>query len=206
MSKILKLFLFCLFCFLNSCKKESEIKKTDEDLKSIKVDSLQLSNDDEFRDLTIAFFNWYKLNVNKLGKFEYLKGGHINENDSIAYYIDETEVTKYVKEFEKTGYVSHSYVENLKNHLLSVGKDLKEEKIYDGVVSGLDYDLITKSQDDEEIFSNMPTIKLLSQKIISKDDVQNFYELRKNTLFLKINFIFEDKWKIKNYDFEYKLE
>jgi hypothetical protein len=40
MSKVLKLLLFYLLCFLNSCKKESEIKKTDEDLKSIKVDSL----------------------------------------------------------------------------------------------------------------------------------------------------------------------
>ncbi len=55
-----------------------------------------------------------KLNINKLGKIEYLKGGYVNENDSIAYYIFETEVTKYVKEFEETGYVSHSYVENLK--------------------------------------------------------------------------------------------
>jgi hypothetical protein len=184
---------------LNSCN-----KKTDEDLKSKKVDSLQFSNNDELRDITIAFFNWYKLNSNKLGKINYLKGGYVNKNDSMAYYIDETEVTKYVKEFEKTGYVSHLYVENLKNHLLSVGKDLKEEKIYDGVVSGLDYDLITNSQEDEEIFSNMQTIKLLSQKIISKDDVENYYELRKNTLFLKISFTFEDKWKIKNYDFEYR--
>ncbi len=206
MGKVLKLLLFCFLCFLNSCKKESEIKKTDEDLKSIKVDSLQFSNENELRDLTIAFFNWYKLNINKLGKFEYLKGGYVNENDSIAYYIDETVVTKYVKEFEKTDYVSQSYVENLKNHLLSVGKDLKEEKIYDGVVSGLDYDLITKSQEDEEIFSNMPTIKLLSQKIISKDDVENYYELRKNTLFLKISYTFEDKWKIKDYEFEYRIE
>ena len=74
------------------------------------------------------------------------------------------------------------------------------------VVSGLDYDLITKSQEDEEIFSNMPSIKLLSQKIIRKVDVENYYELRKNTLFLKISFTFEDKWKIKNYDFEYKQE
>ena len=191
---------------MNSCKKESEIKKTDEDLKSIKVDSLQLSNDDEFRDLTIAFFNWYKLNINKLEKMKYLKGGYVTEKDSIAYYIDVTEVIKYVKEFDKTGYVSHSYVENLKNHLLIVGKDLKEEKIYDGVVSGLDYDLITKSQEDEEIFSNMPTIKLLSQKIISKDDVENYYELRKNTLFLKISYTFEDKWKVEDYEFEYKQE
>ncbi|WP_353170209.1 hypothetical protein [Flavobacterium sp.] len=206
MGKVLKLLLFCFLCFLNSCKKESKIKKTDEDLKSIKVDSLQLSNDDEFRDLTIAFFNWYKLNINKLEKIEYLKGGYVTEKDSIAYYIDETEVIKYVKEFDKTGYVSHSYVENLKNHLLSVGKDLKEEKIYDGVVSGLDYDLITKSQEDEEIFSNMSKIKLLSQKIISKDDVENYYELRKNTLFLKISYTFEDKWKIKDYEFEYKQE
>lgn len=199
MNKVLKLLLLCFLCFLNSCN-----KKTDEDLKSKKVDSLQFSNNDELRDITIAFFNWYKLNSNKLGKINYLKGGYVNKNDSMAYYIDETEVTKYVKEFEKTGYVSHLYVENLKNHLLSVGKDLKEEKIYDGVVSGLDYDLITNSQEDEEIFSNMQTIKLLSQKIISKDDVENYYELRKNTLFLKISFTFEDKWKIKNYDFEYR--
>jgi hypothetical protein len=201
MSKVLKLLLLCFLCFLISCN-----KKTDEDLKSMKADSLQFSNNNEFKDITIAFFNWYKLNSNKLGKINYLKGGYVNKNDSMAYYIDETEVTKYVKEFEKTGYVSHLYVENLKNHLLSVGKDLKEEKIYDGVVSGLDYDLITNSQEDEEIFSNMPTIKLLSQKIISKDDVENYYELRKNTLFLKISFTFEDKWKIKNYDFEYRQE
>ena len=201
MSKVLKLLLLCFLCFLNSCN-----KKTDEDLKSMKADSLQFSNNDEFRDITIAFFNWYKLNSNKLGEINYLKGGDVNKNDSIAYYIDETEVTKYVKEFEKTGYVSHLYVENLKNHLLSVGNDLKKEKIYDGVVSGLDYDLITNSQDDEEIFSNMPNIKLLSQKVISKDDVENYYELRKNTLFLKISFAFEDKWKIKNYDFEYRQE
>ncbi|WMW77290.1 hypothetical protein RF683_07270 [Flavobacterium sp. 20NA77.7] len=204
MSKIFKLLLFCFLYFLNACKNDSEIKKTNENLKSIKVDSLKFSNDDEFRDITIAFFNWYKLNNNKLGKIKFLKGGYINENDSIAYYIDENEVNKYVKEFDKTGYVSHSYIENLKNHLLSVGKDLKEEKIYDGVVGGLDYDLITKSQDDEEIFSTISTIKLIGQKIISKDDVENYYELRKNTLFLKISYTFEDKWKIENYDFEYK--
>lgn len=206
MSKVLKLLLLCFLCFLNSCKKESQIKKTDEDLKSIKVDSLQLSNDDELRNITIAFFNWYKLNVNKLGKIQYLKGGYVNKNDSSAYYIDETEVAKYVKEFDKTGFVSQLYVENLKNHLLSVGNDLKKEKIYEGVVSGLDYDLITKSQEDGEIFSNIPSIKLLSQKIISKDDIENYYELRAKTLFLKISYTFEDKWKIKDYEFEYKNE
>ena len=58
----------------------------------------------------------------------------------------------------------------------------------------------------KEIFSHISKIKLLSEKIISKDDVENYYELRKNTLFLKISFTFEDKWKIKDYDFEYKIE
>jgi hypothetical protein len=42
--------------------------------------------------------------------------------------------------------------------LLSVRNDLKEEKIYEGVVGGLDYDLITKSQDDEEIYLNISKI------------------------------------------------
>ncbi len=59
--------------------------------------------------------------------------------------------------------------------MLRVGNDLKEENIYDGVVGDLDYDLITKTQDDEEIFSNIPSIKLLSKKTISKDDVENYY-------------------------------
>ena len=206
MNKLLKIFLLVsLLSSFISCKNESEMEKKDEVLVDKKSeDSINL-DDEEFRNLTVSFFNWYKSNINHLDKIKYLKGGYVNETDSSAYYIDEKEVTNYIGEFEKSGFVSHSYAKKLKTHLLAVSQELKDEKIYDGVISGLDYDLITKSQDDEEIFLNMPNIKLVSQKVISKDDVENYYELMPNTLFLKINFTFEDKWLINNYDFEYKI-
>lgn len=207
MNKFLKTFLFvCLLIFLNSCKNESEKNESEEMLESSKVDTLKMANNEEFKNLTVDFFSWYKSNQNRLNKIEYLKGGYVNELDSTAYFIDENKLTEYVEEIDKSGFVSQSYVKRLKTHLEFVTNELKDEKIYEGVISGLDYDLITKSQDDEAIFLNISKIKLLKQKVVSKDDIENYYELIPNTLFLKISFTFEDKWKIEDYEFEYKIE
>lgn len=207
MNKFLNAFLFfCIINFFYSCKNESERVESEEIQEIQKTDTLDSSNNKEFKNLTIDFFNWYKSNLNRLDKIEYLKGGYVSETDSSAYYIDGNEVTKYINEIDKSGFVSRSYIKRLKNHLLSVERELNGEKIYDGVIAGLDYDLITKSQDDELILSNIPNIKLLKQKIVSKDDIENYYELTPNALFLKISFTFEDKWKIEDYDFEYNVE
>lgn len=207
MNKFLTTFLFvCGLIFLNSCKNESERIESVEGLKENKIDTLQTSDDEELRKLTVDFFNWYKSNANRLNKIEYLKGGYVSETDSSAYYIDEDKVTEYLNEIDKSDFVSQSYIKRLKTHLSFVSDELKGEKVYDDVVTGLDHDLITKSQDDEDIFLNISKIKLLKHKVISKKEVENYYELIPSTFFLKINFVFEDKWKIEDYEYDYSVE
>lgn len=207
MNKVLNAFLVasCLV-FIISCKNESVEKKAENISELNKVDVPSNKNDEELRKLTVDFFNWYHSNMNRLNKIEYLKGGYVSETDSSAYYIDEDKAAEYLKEIDKSGFVSRSYMKRLKTHLLFVSNELKTEKVYDGVITGLDHDLISKSQDDEEIFSNISKIKLLKHKVISKNEVENYYELMPNSLFLKISFTLEDKWKIEDYEYDYKIE
>lgn len=191
--------------FLYSCKEETKNNITNDSITIEQKTDTNSTNNKNFRENTIAFFKWYKNNRSKLDNFKYLKGGYSTENDSTAYYIDKNEVEKYINEIEKSGFVSSKYINNLKEHLNSVSSDLEKEKIYSEVVDGLDYDLITKSQDDEDILANIINIKLIKSDI-EKHNASLSYKIMP-TLKMKINFSLEkNKWLIDNYDFEYEVD
>ncbi len=195
---LISIFQILLF----SCKNDKTIQETPI---SEKADANQnnAKQADELKKLTIDFFDWYKHNRDRLYKFDYLKGGDHTENDSTAFYIDRKELAKYIKEYEKCGFLSKGYVNAYRKQLNDVANNLDREKYYDGVIEGLDYDYVTQSQDDEEILNNIQSLHQLNFKIKTEHTATAYYEVIP-TLFLTVNYIRENKWLIDNYIFEYK--
>jgi hypothetical protein len=195
------LFSLSLLFLLISCKENSkENLVIPKDSSSTPIDSAETTG---FRKKTIDFFSWYSKNRNQLYKIEFLKGGYSSETDSIPFYIDKKKMDEYINEFKKSKFLSSSYIKALENHLNDVAFSLESEKIYDGVIDGMDYDYITQSQDDEEMLENIKNIKEVEFKIKSKENVYIKYEIVPKILFLKINYTFEDDWVIHSYEFEY---
>ena len=111
----------------------------------------------------LGFLNWYKNNEDKLGQINLIKGGLPDK--STNYSFDFVASRKYLFELKKSRYLSDTFINNLQKHFIEVDEYLKKYPRNDGPIKGFDYDIIMKSQDYMDVWSNLDNVKILNKDI-----------------------------------------
>ena len=121
------------------------------------------SNRESVEKTILGFLNWYKNNEDKLGQINLIKGGLPEKTTN--YSFDFVATRKYLFELKRSGYLSDSFINNLQKHFIEVDDYLKKYPQNDGPIQGLDYDIIMKSQDYMDVWSNLDNVKILNKDI-----------------------------------------
>ena len=122
-----------------------------------------VSNIASVEKTVLGFLNWYKNNKDKLGQINLIKGGLPDKNTN--YSFDFISTRKYLFELKKSGYLSETFINNLQKHFIEVDEYLKKYPQNDEPIQGFDYDIIMKSQDYMDVWSNLNNVKILNKNI-----------------------------------------
>lgn len=169
MNRPLRSCIFILFIF-SAC---SGFEKKDlyDTLSSQPVPSSMLVNQRTIDpDSTgINFLKWYCDNEERLRQFYVVKGGL--PDSTTNYYIDFITVERYIAELRASGFLSDAYLNDLMDYFKQCNLYLKKHPQNDGPPSGFEADLIMKSQDYADVWSNIDHPKIISKTILQNKAV-----------------------------------
>jgi len=136
-------------------------------IKSVKQDSPKRT--------VIKFLKWYKDNEKRLNEIRVLKGGP--PDTTTFYFVDFKETETYLKELKKSGFVSDTFLGDMRKHFADLDSQLKQYPQIDGPVSGDDFDRVMKAQDYMDVWEHLDSSKIISSNIT------------KNKAIIKLTFI-----------------
>ncbi len=117
------------------------------------------------------------------------------------YSIDFDKVELYLSVFKNTNFVSSKYIDYWRTYFQEIDEKLKKEPQYDGVVWGLDFDLVMQTQDYSDEDFGRASVKIFESRgsyaTIEIDFTNNYilrYRLSKENNKWRIDKI-ENLWK-----------
>lgn len=145
----------------------------------------------------IAFLKWYRDHENSLHQIQLLTGGL--EDTATFYSVDFKETERYLSELKKSGYLSDTFLDELRKHFAQANKYLKQHPQNDGPAPGFEADLIMKSQDYMDVWENLANVKVIDKKIDgSKASVKLLLTSNYKTKYYLT--IYKEKWLINRID------
>ena len=116
-------------------------------------------------DTTIlSFLRWYRNNQERLDAIPMVNNATGMVYDSARFYsvnFDASE--KYLKEFDKSGYVSAIYIDKWRKYFKNADVNFKAHPQNDGPPDYFDYDFVMHSQEFDEDFNNLDSVKVDSR-------------------------------------------
>ncbi len=116
----------------------------------------------------VDFLKWYKANNERIYKIQFIKGGGL---DTTTFYrVDFAQTDKFIGELQKSGYLSDSFIANLKKYFKEADEDLAIHPINDEPPLAFSSDLIMHTQEDlsakspdwDDILKARTTVQTLS--------------------------------------------
>jgi hypothetical protein len=160
--KVFKVLLI-LFIYLNitACSDT----RTEKTYNKIVLNNTQdtISNRASIEKTVLGFLKWYKDNEDRLGQIHLIKRGLQDTNTN--YSFDFIATKKYLYELKKSAYLSDTFIKNLQKHFIKGEEYLKKHPQNDGPIAGFEADLIMKSQDYMDVWSNIDNAKILEKEI-----------------------------------------
>ncbi|MBK0403233.1 hypothetical protein I5M27_09565 [Adhaeribacter sp. BT258] len=175
-------FLFIIGC--NSKEGITETRKNDE----IQNES---SNQKQKVDSTIKhFLIWYRDNYKELSQIDFAT----KEKNDRYYVVNFDNVNLFIEKLRASGYLSDAYLANLKQYFNDCNKSLLEEKIEEGEIDCLGFDLILNTHEIDESLSKVETAKIRNTILKSDSATANIelvyklkFALSENSSFWKID-------------------
>lgn len=154
--------LTILFVYLNinACSEQKSEKTYDKIIVNNIKDTI--SNRASIEKTVIGFLKWYKDNEDRIGQIPIIKGGY--PDTIMNYSFDFIATKKYLNELKKSGYVSNMFIEDLQKRFIKGEEYLKKHPVNDGPIQGFEADLIMKSQDYMDVWSNLDNAKILEKE------------------------------------------
>lgn len=147
--------------------------------------------------IIIAFLEWYRDNEDSLHQIQLLTGGL--DDTATFYSVNFKETERYLSELKKSGYLSDTFLDELRKHFDQTNKYLKQHPQNDGPAPGFEADLIMKSQDYMDVWENLANVKVIDKKIDgSKAFVKLLFTSNYKTKYYLT--IYKEKWLIDRID------
>ena len=132
----------------------------------------------------INFLKWYRDNEERVNKIRYIKGGL--KDTTTFYRIDFEAADKYFSELKKSNFLSDVFINDLRAYFKKGDENFVSHPQNDGPADYFDFDLIMKSQDYMDVWTNLDKATVI-EKTVSN-----------NTAYIKLLFI-------GNYETKYRL-
>ena len=130
------------------------------------IDNAQIVSNTNSPDSTVInFLKWYRDNEERLSKIQLIKGGW--PDTTTFYSVDFNQTEKYLLELSKSNFLSEKFISDLRDYFKTSNEYLIQHHENDGPPSGFDADLIMKSQDYDDVWTNIDKAKELSKDISS---------------------------------------
>lgn len=161
----MKTIRFTLLLLLVACsnpkgKEKAQLKDSVVDAKVATITSPQQT--------VVDFLTWYRANNERIYKIQFIKGGGL---DTTTFYrVDFAQADKFIGELQKSGYLSDSFIVNLKKYFKEADEDFVVHSINDEPPLAFSSDLIMHTQEDlsaksldwDDILKARITLKMLS--------------------------------------------
>lgn len=135
-----------LFFTTQSCENKT-VEKTTHQAENKKETSV-VKDDSEIQTVK-EFLNWYKINQDKLYKFQSIKGGILSENEKVEnYYVDFKQVDKEIKFLSDSKLFTQNSLNQYLQNYVEGDEHFKQDPQNDGPPFGFDYDYFFMTQDD----------------------------------------------------------
>jgi len=119
--------------------------------------------------VSINFLKWYRDNEKRLQQFDVVKGGLPDSTKN--YYIDFIMAERYIAELRASGFLSDAFLNDLMDYFKQCSLYLKKYPQNDGPPPGFEADLIMKSQDYMDVWSNIEHPKIINKTILQNKAV-----------------------------------
>ncbi len=111
----------------------------------------------------LGFLAWYRDNETWVNDHHYIDGGL--KDSSTFYHINWYKAEDYLFALRSSHFLSENYLQDLKQYLASCDSLMKKIPQNDGPPIALDFDLVIKSQDYQDIYDSLSVSKVIDQKI-----------------------------------------
>ncbi len=111
----------------------------------------------------INFLKWYRDNEERVNKIRYIRGGL--KDTTTFYRIDFKAADKYFSELKKSNFLSDVFINDLRDYFKKGDENFVNRPQNDGPPDYFDFDLIMKSQDYMDVWTNLDKATVIEKEV-----------------------------------------
>lgn len=111
-------------------------------------------------DTTLAFFDWYKANMNRLAQIHM-----VNQVEGTPYSVDKAGCEQFLDELRKSGLVTEGYLSGHRADFQRYQQQFEAEPQTEGPPMGFDMDLVMMSQEPDVDLDSLPHARILESSM-----------------------------------------